>query len=176
MNKQHARLAAALWGLVAITPSTTAQSASGALPPAPPIPGITAPDPFPNACVDCHTVYPDRNLDARLSAVIGRWGVSVDARIRALAQATAPAGLRIQGRHPAVVDAFESIPDGCLKCHDAQSRLAPPLGALLHAIHLGNGVENHFLTVFQGECTYCHKLDPDTGRWSMPSGPELMNR
>jgi len=28
------------------------------------------------------------------------------------------------------------------------------------------------MTLFQGECTHCHKLDAMTGKWSMPSGPE----
>lgn len=35
-----------------------------------PIPGITAEDPFPRGCVDCHVNMPDRNMDVRLSTLM----------------------------------------------------------------------------------------------------------
>lgn len=137
-----------------------------------PIPGITAPDPFPNGCVDCHVVYPDRDLDVRISTLMARWEVGVEGRLLDLSRALAPADLQLEGRHPDATEALDDIPEGCLRCHRRRSRRAPPLAMLLHAIHLAGGSENHFLSTFQGECTYCHKLDAATGRWSMPSGPE----
>jgi hypothetical protein len=33
-------------------------------------------------------------------------------------------------------------------------------------------VRNHFLALFHGECTLCHKLDAKSGAWAIPSGPE----
>ena len=43
---------------------------------------------------------------------------------------------------------------------------------MIHEIHLTGGDTNHFLTMFQGECTLCHKLDAKSGAWAIPSGPE----
>jgi hypothetical protein len=43
---------------------------------------------------------------------------------------------------------------------------------MAHPVHLTGGDENHFMTLFQGECTHCHKLDRATGAWSIPSAPE----
>jgi hypothetical protein len=59
-----------------------------------------------------------------------------------------------------------------MTCHSKRSKTAPPLAALLHLVHFTGGDENHFLTIFQGECTYCHKFDTKTGVWKIPSGPE----
>jgi len=141
-------------------------------PPPRPIPGITAPDSFPNACVDCHVLYPDRGLDVRLSTLMARWRDQVEPRLLGLAQASAPGGRRLGGRHPDVTEALADIPNGCLECHGKDARRAPPFAALLHAVHLSGGAENHFVSIFGGECTYCHKLDQANGRWSVPSRPE----
>jgi hypothetical protein len=43
---------------------------------------------------------------------------------------------------------------------------------MMHKIHLSGGEENRFLTVYQGECTHCHKFNVPTGLWSLPSAPE----
>jgi len=43
---------------------------------------------------------------------------------------------------------------------------------MLHALHLTGGKDNHFLTIFQGGCTNCHKFDAASARWTVPSGPE----
>ncbi len=43
------------------------------MPPARKIPGITAPDTHPGACVDCHIVYKEMNLDARFSTLVKGW-------------------------------------------------------------------------------------------------------
>ncbi|HEY4956131.1 MAG TPA: hypothetical protein VII02_14730, partial [Gemmatimonadaceae bacterium] len=88
------------------------------------------------------------------------------------AQASAPTGVILQGKHPRTKGAFNNIPAQCLVCHRKDSRRAPPFARMLHMIHLTGGDENHFLTIYQGECTGCHKLDLSTGRWTIPSAPE----
>jgi len=130
------------------------------------------PDPFPGACVDCHKAYPDRGLDVRLSTLMARWRTGVEPKLLALVRATAPVGLPITGRHPDAVEALASIPDGCLRCHGRASENAPPFATLLHATHFAGGGENHFVALFGGECTHCHKLEATTGRWSIPSRAE----
>jgi mono/diheme cytochrome c family protein len=59
-----------------------------------------------------------------------------------------------------------------MRCHGSRAVEAPPFSRLLHRVHLVGGPENLFLSMFQGECTHCHKLDPATGRWSLASGSE----
>jgi len=136
-----------------------------------PIPGITAEDAFPMACVSCHVVLPD-GRDVRLSSLLMGWMDEVDPILLAKAQSAAPAGLTLAGRHPEAAEALSDIPAGCLVCHGSDATLAPPFARLLHRIHLVGGEENHFLTMFKGECTYCHKLDATSGAWRIPSGPE----
>lgn len=135
------------------------------------IPGITADDPFPQACVSCHIVLPD-GMDVRLSTLMTHWMSGVDSLLLATAQSAAPAGLTLVGKHPAASPALADIPTGCLVCHGKTATLAPPFARLIHRIHLTGGNTNHFLSMFQGECTYCHKLDKASGAWSIPSGPE----
>jgi len=142
------------------------------LPPARKIPGMTAEDPFPRGCVDCHINMPERGQDERLSTLMSRWNDGIDPELLEKAQALMPAGVVLKGIHPKAVDSLKDIPAACLTCHDKTSKKAPPLVPLLHSIHLTGGEANHFLTIFQGECTYCHKMDRLTGSWSVPSGPE----
>ena len=148
------------------------QESTSAPPPARKIPGLTAEDPFPNGCVDCHLNYPDMKLDARFSTLMKQWTVSVEPELLARAQAAAPGGLKLKGKHPAADAALKDIPKGCMVCHNRESNFAPPFARMLHLVHLTGGEENYYLTMFQGECAYCHKLDKITGRWSAPSGPE----
>lgn len=111
-----------------------------------PVPGLTAADSYPQGCIDCHVVYAELGRDKRLSVIL-------------------------QDRHPAAADAFLDIPAGCLECHARGPEPAPSLARIVHLAHL-TGAENVFLSVFQGECTHCHKLDTSTGVWRLPSGPE----
>ena len=166
---RHARLIFALAAPFAVV--LLAAPASTETPPAAPqIPGITAEDAFPRACVDCHVVLPQG--DMRLSTFLEGWKQSVDPKLLAKAQAAAPAGARLRGKHLPAAESLASIPQGCsVKCHKADSRLAPPMAEMVHVIHLTGGPENHFLTHFQGQCTHCHKLD-DKGRWTVPSASE----
>lgn len=138
-------------------------------PPPRSIPGINAEDPFPRACVSCHVVLPN-GMDVRLSTLVGQWREGADSAFVAVAQSAAPAGMTLTGTHPSV--STDDIPGGCLMCHGRTSTMAPPFARLLHRIHLGGGDQSIFLTEFQGECTYCHKLDLTTGAWSIPSGRE----
>lgn len=107
----------------------------------PEIPGITAKDTTPNGCSDCHRkVSPDRDY-------------SLAAEIAAMVKA---------GTHPKVPDRMlQDLPKQCVTCHKPDSK--HPFGAVLHKAHLVGGADNHFITHYQGQCTYCHSLDPQTG-------------
>ena len=142
------------------------------LPPPRAIPGITAKDQFPRACVDCHLNYTEQKLDARFSTFMKQWTQKVEPALLKKVAGSAPPGLKLKGQHPAVPGALKNIPTACLMCHGKTSTMAPPFARMLHAIHLTGGKDNHFLTVFQGECTHCHKFNAATGAWSLPSGPE----
>ena len=148
------------------------QPAAQAPPPARKIAGITAEDPFPNACRVCHINYVDMKMDVRFSTLLHHWSEKVEPQLLAKAQASSPPGLVLQGKHPQVTGIFNNIPANCLACHGRDSQISPPFANLIHKIHLTGGEENHFLTLFQGECTFCHKLDIKTGHWTIPSGPE----
>lgn len=141
-------------------------------PPARKIPGITTQDPFPGACVDCHINYTDMNLDTRFSTLMKIWRVKVDSVLLQKAQDAAPAGMILKGKHPEKPDSFNNIPAECLTCHSKVSKTAPPFARMIHKIHLTGGEQNNYLTIFQGECTYCHKLNLISGSWTIPSGTE----
>ncbi len=136
------------------------------------IPGITAEDTHPKACLDCHVNHPEMNLDARLSTIVGGFTKQVGAKMLAKAKAAAADPSKIKGRHPSVDTAFKDVPNTCRNCHRREFQAAPPFVRLMHIIHLVGGQGNHFMTFYQGECTLCHKLDQTTGAWSIPSGAE----
>jgi len=144
----------------------------GAPPPPRAIPGSTVADSHPQACVSCHLDMPDIGIDARLSTFMSRPAVEVEPRLLSKAQAVMEGSHVLTGKHPSVGDALESIPSTCIDCHDAAPDAAPRFSQLMHAIHLTGGDENHFLSIFQGECTHCHKMTAGTGRWAVPSGKE----
>lgn len=136
------------------------------------IPGLTAPDGFPRGCVDCHVVLPERNMDVRISTLMRRWQTEVEPALLERVRAFSPAGMRLKGRHPELEAATADIPGTCLDCHSPTSKSAPPFARLLHGLHLVGGESNHFITQFQGDCTYCHKLNAATGEWSLGGGSE----
>ncbi len=158
----------ALVSIVALAPLAAA-GPPGPPPPARAIPGINAEDPFPRGCVDCHVRLPEK--DVRLSTRMAKWTEAVEPVLLEKAKAAAP-GLALAGKHPAVPESLGDVPAACLQCHGKDSTTAPPFARMLHAIHLGGGESSHYLTLFQGECTHCHKLDLKTGVWSLPSGAE----
>lgn len=136
-----------------------------------PIPGITAKDVYPSACVACHIRQPD-GTDTRISTLMARWNGQADAKRLLMMQALAPKGVTLKGKHVSLASAVKDIPASCAKCHTPQSKIAPPLGALIHVIHLSRGEESRFVTQYQGECTHCHKLNKSAGTWSVPNGAE----
>jgi len=155
----------------AIALSTLAGPAQAVPQPARRIPGINAPDPYPKGCVDCHVNKPPS--DARLSTQVAQWTAGkVNAALLATVQGSAPAGLKLKGRHPDAADSFDDVPTACADCHAEDSKKAPPLAAMVHRIHLLGADKNRFMTEYQGDCTYCHKFDAARGAWSTPSGPE----
>jgi len=159
--------------LIATSHAQNAPSQQPEMPPARAIPGITADDPYPRACVDCHINYVAMNRDTRLSTLIAQWTEGVSPELLEITRAVAGSNVQLKGVHPRVRDAvLRDIPDSCLSCHEHNARHTPPLVPLLHAIHLGGGGEAVFLRMFQGECTHCHKWNRTTGEWQIPSGPE----
>jgi len=137
----------------------------------PSLPGITSRDPFPRGCVDCHVVLPEENRDVRISTLMTVLSGQVPPELLARVQALNLSGKTLQGRHPIVSETLNDIPSGCLKCHTTNSDIAPPFSGLIHLLHLGGG-NNHYMSLFQGQCLYCHKYNGKTGAWSIPSGPE----
>lgn len=173
-TKKHSPAGPILLGLLLVATAGSWASASSGSPPASAgvqAPGPPAGDPFPNACVDCHLSFPERGLDARLSTILAAWREGVRPETLRKARAVAPQDLELVGRHPDVIELLGSIPASCATCHGPSSTEAPSLAALMHLLHL-TGEENHYLAEFQGACTPCHKLDPTTGAWSIPSARE----
>lgn len=133
------------------------------------IPGITAKDQFSRACVDCHVKQSD-GTDLRLSEMMKKWIAGADAKAIADMQKFVPKGTVLKGKHLPIAPSLKDLPAVCIKCHS--TKIAPPLAPLMHGIHLARGEDSRFVTMFQGECTHCHKLNRATGVWSIPSGPE----
>jgi hypothetical protein len=138
-----------------------------------PVAGNTAVDPYPNGCVSCHVVDQSKGKDHRLSVALKQWMAGkIEPGLLAKSKASSPTGLTLKGKHPAADDALEDIPGACLDCHDAGSKKAPPFSRLLHLVHLVGGVNNAYVTVYKSDCMSCHKLNTQSGEWTMPSGPE----
>ncbi|MBI4444789.1 MAG: hypothetical protein HY645_02670 [Acidobacteria bacterium] len=167
------RLQLLLLALSLFTPASAAQAQKESPhPPIRKIPGINAQDPFPYGCVDCHISYPERKMDTRLSTLMKQWNEKINPTLLAKAQASAPKGIKLVGKHPTAGVNFEKVPESCLLCHNVKSKIAPPFSSMMHAIHLNGGENNHYLINFQAECLLCHKLNPSTGQISIPSGAE----
>lgn len=147
-------------------------SESEAAPPLRDIPGITSDDIFPSGCVSCHLNFADRNMDTRISTSLADWSEKVGPKLLEKAQAASPDGVILSGKHPYALDSLTDIPKACIDCHRSMSQNAPVFSQMLHLIHLTGGKENHYMTIFQGECTHCHKLNLNTGKWFTPSGSE----
>lgn len=117
----------------------------------PQLPGITVEDPKPEGCVDCHKPRPDIGRDFRLSVELQE----------------------IEG-HPDIsgMVASQEIPVLCTTCHTADFL---PLSNIAHKKHFEfeeDPLENHFISSYQGQCLYCHALDPETGEMTVKSGLE----
>jgi hypothetical protein len=135
--------------------------------------GLAAVDPYPNGCVSCHVLDKSKGVDSRLSVSLMEWTAGkIEPNLFTISRAAAPTGLTLKGKHPAAEDSLDDIPGACLDCHDAGSKKAPPFVRLLHLVHLAGGVKNAYVTTFKSDCMHCHKLNTQTGDWSIPSGPE----
>jgi hypothetical protein len=170
---------ALLFGSMVAAAVVLAQSdePQGGPPPPPPmraIPGLTAEDPHPHACVDCHIVMKEpKEMDTRISTLMAQWNEGqVEPALLEKAKAAAADPAKITGKHPKVTGALKDIPKGCLMCHGKDSKTAPPFARMIHLVHLTGAEQNPYLSYFQGDCTHCHKLDQKTGAWSMPSASE----
>lgn len=142
-------------------------------PPLPAIPGITAADPFPDGCIDCHIERPQDGMDVRISTKMNRWYERVDPKVLERVRGVTAGTMDLSGKHPLLAtQSYEDIPASCTECHARAQEGLLSIGPILHTLHLTGGRENHFLTLFGGECTHCHKFDADTGVWSIPSGSE----
>jgi hypothetical protein len=131
-----------------------------------------AADAYPNGCVSCHVLDKARGQDHRIGTMLKAWSAGkVDADLLAKTKASMPAGVAAKGKHPAAEDSLEDVPSACLDCHDVGSKKAPPFARLMHLVHL-TGAKNEFTTTLKGECSSCHKLNVQTGEWTLPSGPE----
>ena len=143
-----------------------------ATPPLRDIPGITTDDIFPSGCVSCHLNFIDRNMDTRISTSLTNWTEKVEPKLLEKAQAATPKEIVLTGKHPSAAESLENIPKACIECHNNMPLDAPAFSKMVHLIHLTGGKDNHYLTIFQGECTHCHKFNPNTGTWFLPSGTE----
>jgi len=140
----------------------------------PAIAGVTAVDSHPQACVSCHIDMVDAGIDARFSTALRQWSVAAPDELVVVARATMPGGAKLTGKHPPASESLMDIPAACISCHATASGTAPPFARLMHLVHY-TGEENHFLTIFAGQCVLCHKLNRNTGEWTVPSGPERLD-
>lgn len=136
------------------------------------IPGITDKDANPNGCVSCHKNYPEMKADFRLSKIFTEWAEKVPDAMMAKFQAIAPDGIQLKGKHPYKVKEDDNVPEVCFKCHGKSMKTAFPMQALLHTIHLTGEKNNHFLTMYNGDCTHCHKFDQKSGFMKIVSAKE----
>ena len=136
------------------------------------IPGITADDMFPSGCVSCHLNFIDRNMDTRISTSLTKWTEKIEPKLVEIAQAASSNGVVLAGKHPSAAESLADIPKACIECHSSMPQNAPDFSQMVHLIHLTGGQENHYIAIFQGECTHCHKFNPNTGKWFLPSGTE----
>lgn len=165
--------AAWLGALALLVPASMALAAEDTLPQ---IPTITAEDRMPGGCVDCHVNMPENNMDVRISSQMARWVERVEPKLLDRVRAAARDPARLTGRHPRLpAETYRDIPNACGGCHGGAQADNLPLAPMLHALHLKGGKDNHFLTIFQGGCTNCHKFDDASARWTVPSGPEKQN-
>jgi len=137
------------------------------------MPGLTVEDRFPRGCVDCHINMPQINQDERLSSVMSNWTLQVPPEILKKTRLVVGNDKPLKGRHPRSDQMFQAIPRNCLNCHENGSGSIVPIIPLIHLIHLSGGEKNHYLSLFEGQCTHCHKLEPNTGTMTVPIADEL---
>jgi cytochrome c2 len=143
-------------------PPAKAAPAAAAPAPAKAAPVAAAEDKSPNGCVDCH------KGDSDLLTVLAPLKTAVPPAFAELAKKAAPEGMALKGKHPDVA-AKKNIPQDCLTCHKADSKLAPSLNRLAHLSHLVGGEK---FAKAGGSCASCHKLNADTGAVTLKMPPK----
>jgi hypothetical protein len=106
-------------------------------------PVATAADEFPQGCVSCHMVLPDK-ADKRLSVVLAELG-----------------HLPIKGK-------VARVPADCIACHD--SKVDTPFSVIVHKAHFGSPDKNEYIKRFGGDCRNCHTMDGATGQAKLKQG------
>ena len=172
LNRYSRSATAVYWSLLLLGLTEFAQGSDNVLPPAAEMSGLNVEASFPRGCVDCHVNMPERNQDERLSSIMSSWALQVPPELLEKARSVVRNGEALKGRHPKSDKMFQAIPGNCVDCHEHGSGSVVPFIPLIHLIHLSGGEENHYLKIFRGQCTHCHKLDPNTGRMKVPSAPE----
>ncbi|MEI6387927.1 MAG: hypothetical protein WCQ50_14955 [Spirochaetota bacterium] len=130
--------------LLCLASASPAQAAASV----PFLPGIMVADEHPRGCVDCHVQGSD-GQDKRLNKSV----------------------MAIKN-HPNLSKAFKDslIPDSCIVCHKASSKLGS-LTAIIHKVHYEGKEKSAFITLYQGACLNCHKVELSTGVMSIKHGP-----
>jgi hypothetical protein len=113
----------------------------------------------------------DIGLDARLSITLAEWEQEVPEKVMAIARDLMEVPDVLEGKHPPIISPLESVPSSCIHCHDFAST-APSFAPLIHLVHYRGSEANHFLSVFAGECSLCHKMNQRTGALWVPDGSE----
>ncbi len=129
-------------------------------------------DPFPRGCVDCHVVLPAEQRDVRLSTIMKNLTERVDPRLQTRLTKLVAGKTVLTGQHPNLLGATLDIPAVCLSCHRADSTEGPPFAEMMHLIHLAGGNDNHYISLFNGNCSFCHKFDQHIGTFMVPSHSE----
>lgn len=137
-----------------------------------PSPDLDPGDHFPRGCVDCHVVLPADQRDVRLSTIMKKLSEQVDQRLMDRVANLVQGKSTLKGQHPTLRDSSLNIPADCLNCHRTGSNVAPSFADMMHVIHLSGGNDNHYLSLFQGNCRLCHKFNPQSGTFMVPSYTE----
>ncbi len=138
------------------------------------IPGVTAADPAPRGCVDCHTKDKADDPLAKLSVLMDAYNKrGAPASVKAAAQVAIKAAggdpAKITGKHPTGGAMFkgQDLPKACLQCHSGDGKSIPRLDAMLYLLKYADFKDGKFVTPattdfvkkLGGWCTACHTFE-----------------
>lgn len=103
----------------------------------------SAPDSYPQGCVDCHKADGPGLLGTLLAEI----------------------------KHRNVDKQTAKVPGDCLECHGADGDYIP-LSEAVHLVHFEDPAKNPFVVEHGGNCLHCHALDTKTGIVTVKSGPK----
>lgn len=109
--------------------------------------GTCLADDYPEGCVSCHVGDTPKPATAyRLDLQLAKLG------------------------HGKGGERTQEIPTGCFRCHASNGEgAAGKLGPYVHLVHF-RGEKNPFLKKYGGDCSSCHRMDPQTWRAVAKSG------